>query len=449
MLRANKLQEMPQDYAAEAACLGAMILAGDREIEEIRILSEIFETVNEDDFYRFQTRLLFRIIKELWSEGNPYDSVAIRNRYDLYAKDDKVFEDEDEFLRYLCKILDSVPSCASGVYYAKLVREKSVERQLIQAVETMREEVIDSSMPLKEKFISVGKLLHTEELLQKDEDIQMANLIDEYYLRSNTAKGLPTGFNGVDRHISLKRGRFNLVGGPPGMGKSSFILDMFIHHLRLGAKPYMISLEMYPDEIVERMIRNIGRVQSGFDKDDPDVMAAMKLIATWDGSICQKRDTNINEICSNVLAKRKKDNIGIAYIDHLHLINGQGKSLYEQITYISNALKSLAMKAEIPLVVAAQLNRAPNQRNNKRPKMSDLRGAGALEQDSDVILLLYSEDYYRQQEQANPQLDGEAECIINKNRNGSTGTAKLIWLPQYSSFSDMTPSFVNDDSLPF
>ena len=427
-MNATKLLDLSQDIAAEAACTGSMI------ISQGGITPRIIEIVKGDDFYDILAKELFAIILNLWQDNIPSDAVAIRSRFN---------KNNGDLFDYMCKCMDSTPSDISGPYYAQCVRDKSVERQLICMVDNMRNEIIDSRIPLKEKFISVGKLLHAEEMLQKNEDVSMANLVDDYYLRSSSSKGLPTGFANVDRHITLKRGRFNIIGGPPGMGKSSFLLDIFIHHLRLGIKPYLVSLEMYPDEIVERMIRNIARVESGFDKQNKEVMEVMGLISTWDGSICQKRDTNISEICNNILAKKHKDNIGIAYIDHLHLINGPGKSRYEQMTFISNALKSLAMRAEIPLVVAAQLNRVPQQRTNKRPRMSDLRDSGSLEQDADVIMLLYSEDYYRRQEQAEPEIDGQAECIIDKNRNGTTGTAPLIWMPQFSTFCDQTPSYVS------
>jgi replicative DNA helicase len=212
--------------------------------------------------------------------------------------------------------------------------------------------------------------------------------------------------------------------------------------MRLGLNPYLVSLEMFNDEIAERMIRNIGRVQSGFDLSDPNAVEAGQFIGKWPGSLAEKRDADIDALCAQVLSKRQRDQIGIAFIDHLHLINAPGRSRYEQVTYISKALKSLAMQAGVPVVVAAQLNRAPRERKDHRPFMSDLRDSGSLEQDSDVILLLYSDDYYRKQDNPEAELDGCAECIVAKNRNRPTGLVKLVWLPEFSTFAERSDAIL-------
>ncbi|TKJ37508.1 MAG: hypothetical protein CEE38_08415 [Planctomycetes bacterium B3_Pla] len=421
MLR-TKLSEVPQDAVAEGAVIGSLII-GPEEIPKV------VEHIGKDDFVCQEAAELFEIIRELWSTGRSVDGVLVRSAFADRNNADDLFD-------YMERAIQTVPHSVNAVYYAKCVRKKSVERQLIRLVDQAREQVADPGKSTADKLEAIGRLLNACPG-EESGDVNLCDLIDDYFLRGDEAGGVPTGFAHLDRLTDgLKAGQLILVGGPSSIGKSSFLLDIFIHAMRLGVNPYLVSLEMFNNEIAERMIRNIARVPSGFDKKEPNVIEAGRFIGQWAGSLAESRDANIDRLCAQVLSKRQQDKIGIAFIDHLHLINAPGRSRYEQITYASKALKSLAMQAGIPVVVAAQLNRAPRQRTDHRPFMSDLRDSGSLEQDADIILLLASEDYYRRQDDPEAQIDGCAECIVAKNRNRPTGLVKLVWAAEFSTFAD-------------
>jgi len=422
MLR-TKLTEIPQDRAAEGAVIGSIIIGPEK-------IPDVVEYIGKEDFVTPEAADSFEIIRGLWITGKKIDAVLIRSEFAGRKNADELFD-------YMRSAVETVPSSANAVYYAECVWRKSVERRLIKLVDETKDRIIDPNESIGDKINAIAELLTACPGMIDKKDTDICDLIDAYFLRGPEASGIPTGFAHLDRLTDgLKRGQLVLVGGPSSIGKSSFLLDIFIHGMRLGVNPYMISLEMFPDEIIERMIRNIARVPSGFDLKDPNVIEAGQFIGKWPGSLAEQRDSNIDSLCAQVLSKRQRDKIGIAFIDHLHLINAPGRSRYEQVTYISKALKSLAMQAGCPVVVAAQLNRAPRQRTDHRPFMSDLRDSGNLEQDADVILLLYSEDYYRKQDNPQAELDGCAELIVAKNRNRSTGIVKLVWMPEFSTFAE-------------
>ncbi|TKJ34631.1 MAG: hypothetical protein CEE38_17315 [Planctomycetes bacterium B3_Pla] len=419
----TKLTEVPHDAAAEGAVIGSIIV-GPEEIPNV------VEHISRDDFVSEEAGDMFEIIRGIWKTGKLVDAVLVRSAFAGRRNAGELFD-------YMCRAMDAVPSSANAVHYARCVRRKSVERQLIRLVDQARDQVVDPSISTDEKLAAIGTLLNACPGTETG-DVDLCDLIDDYFLRRDESEGVPTGFAYLDRLTGggYKRGQLILVGGPTSIGKSSFVMDKFIHAMRLGVNPYLVSLEMFNTEIAERMIRNIARVSSGFDLKDPNVIEAGQFIGKWPGSLAERRDSNIDQLCAQVLSKRQRDKVGIVFIDHLHLINGPGQSRYEQVTYISKALKSLAMQAGIPVVVAAQLNRAPRQRTDHRPFMSDLRDSGSLEQDADIILLLFSEDYYRKQDNKDAELDGCAECIVAKNRNRPTGVVDLIWMPEFSTFAD-------------
>jgi len=422
----TKLIEVPVDKGAEGAVIGSLVI-------EPKMIPEVVECISKEDFSTPEAAELFGIIIELWAQGKAIDGVLISSEI-------KGLGNEENLHDYLSKAMDSVPCSVNAPYYAKHVKNKSVERQLIQAVDNVNDIISSPGETTNDKLVAIKKLLNICPDAENDE-IDLCTLIDQYFLSNKDNTGIPTGFSYLDFLTDgLKRGQLILVGGPSSIGKSSFALDMFINAMRLGTDPYMVSLEMFNDEIAERMIRNIGRVKSGFSITDPKAIEAAKFIGSWPGSLAARRDTDIDVLCSQILSKKQRDGIGIVFIDHLHLIAAPGRSGYERVTYISKALKTLAMQAEIPVVVAAQLNRAPRNRTDHRPFMTDLRDSGSLEQDADVVLLLYSEDYYRKQDNPEAELDGTAECIVSKNRNRATGVVKLIWFPEYSTFVSRSDS---------
>ncbi|MHC4623380.1 MAG: replicative DNA helicase [Planctomycetota bacterium] len=425
----TKLSELPQDTAAEGAVIGSIIVGPE-------MIPSVVEHIGRDDFVSEEAAELFQVIRDLWSTGQAVDGVLVRAAFADRPNAEELFD-------YMRRAIGTVPSAANAVYYAKCIKRKSIERQLIRLVDDTRARVSDPAESINDKVAAIGQLLRACPAPIDKQDVSLTDLIDDYFLRGEQAAGIPTGFPHLDRLTDgFKRGQLILVGGPSSIGKSSLLLDIFIHAMRLGINPYLLSLEMYNDDIAERMIRNIARVPSGFDKKDPNVVEAGGLIGKWPGSLAEKRDPDVDALSAQILSKRQREKIGIVFLDHLHLISAPGRSRYEQITYISKALKSLAMQAGIPVIVAAQLNRAPRHRTDHRPHMADLRDSGSLEQDADVILLLYSDDYYRKQDNPQADLDGCAELIVGKNRNGPTGLVKLVWLSEYGTFAERSDAII-------
>jgi replicative DNA helicase len=437
-----KYTEMPCDRAAEGAVIGSMLVGPE-------CISQIVEWINKDDFWTIEAQCLFDCIINLWREKQPVDAVLVRNR---------MVNPSTEMLNYMQAAVDTVPSAANAVYYAKLVHRKSTERKLISLVE-QAQDIVGSNVSLEDKMSSISKL---SEAVPTDEPrgTSLQEITRQYLMQVEDGGGLTTGFGGLDRIIGgFKNTHFILLAGRPAMGKSSLLLDFYIHCARIGAKPYEYSLEMASDKTVQRMLRNVSRYKERtLDKSRPEIIEAGRLISLWTGWIEDKVDYKIDNLCASILAQKEKNDIGICFVDYLQLIEGRGRSRYDQISMISRELKKTAIRADIPIVVVSQLSRACELRNNHRPIMSDLRESGNLEQDADVILFLHRDDYYRQKEKRDAKFDGLAEVIVAKNREGETGTLDFIWLPEITSFAEKArdenvwldnSSENRDDNVPF
>lgn len=421
-----KFLEIPHDKAAEGAVIGSMIV-------DSTCIQNVVEFLSSDDFFTPEAQYLFRLICDLWKEKQPIDAVVIRSRFP---------ESCTGYFDYMVGAMESVPSSANALYYARLVYRKSVERKLIHLVEDMGKTVSDINCSVEDKLaaFSNGMMGSLPSLEINKKDNKLSVIMKKCLLDLEDEGGLTTGFSRLDRMLGgFKKDNFILIAGRPSMGKSSLMLDFYIHCARIGARPYLYSLEMVRERVAWRIIRNVARYRHRIiNKSSPEIIETVDLITKWPAWIERKCDMEIGEITNQILVEKSKNNIGICFVDYLQLIEGVGKSKYEQTSYISRELKKTAIKADIPVVVLSQLNRACELRNNHRPCMSDLRDSGAIEQDADAIIFLHRDDYYRQKENPQAQLDGLAQAILAKNREGVTGDIDLIWLPECTSFAQKT-----------
>lgn len=427
MTRWSKLSELPADLPAEAAVVGSMTI-------DSACISQIVEFIKKEDFIMPEACFLFEQIVALWRNQQPIDAVILRSGWLNLPE-----ESRKRYYDYLYAAVNSVPTSANAVYYARLVYRKSVERKLIRLVE-MAASQFEQVGTIEEKIELYAQITHSLPALDgQQKKTELAALIEAHLTCFDDEGGLPTSFTELDRMIGgFRKDNFILVAGRPSMGKSSILLDFYIHAARLGARPYLYSLEMTPDKIIERMMRNVARYRhSWYNKLSPEIIEAGEIAKKWPAWIEQVKDFKLEQICLNIYAQKQKNNIGICFIDYLQLIESNKKNIYEQITQISRELKKLALVTHIPIVALSQLNRACELRNNHRPIMSDLRDSGCQEQDADLILFLHREDYYRQKIDPKAELDGEAQCIVAKNREGVTGDVNLVWLPEYSSFGQL------------
>lgn len=431
---------LPHSSEAEQSVIGSMIMDKDAIVAATEIISG-------DDFYEQRFGVLFDAMVELFNEGKPVDLITLQNK--LKEKDVPPELCSLEFIRDL---ITSVPTSANVRYYANIVKEKSTLRQLIKVTEGISNECYLD----KEK---VETILETTEkkvfdILQKRNtgdfvgirDIVFKSLesIESAARNKGSVTGVATGFYDLDyKTAGLQPSDLILIAARPSMGKTAFVLNIAEHvALRSNVTTAIFSLEMSKDQLVKRILSMHSKVDSqsmrSGDLSDDDWLKLVESARTIGNSNLIIDDTSsisIGELRSKCRKFKLEHNLGLVIIDYLQLMSGSKKSesRQQEISEISRSLKGLAREINAPVVALSQLSRAVEQRPDKRPMLSDLRESGAIEQDADVVMFIYRDDYYnRDSEEA-----GVSEIIIGKQRNGPTGTVKLAWLSQYTKFANL------------
>jgi len=429
----TKLRQPPQDIRAEHQVVGSILL-------DPNCFPALREWVSDAHFTDDRSRRLYQIEREIADDEGymAIDPVLVNSRLKV-AERDEIFE-------YICKLMDSIVSTANAVYYARRIHEKYIERELSSLIQHGAMALEDESMSTTEKIETLGVMAELSRNFTTEQEQQtVADLIDKLAqdLTSEGMRPFSTGLNAIDRLIDgLGAGQLILVAGATSMGKTSLLLDMFIHAARIGQRPYYYYLEMLAFHLAQRLVMNIARVGKELATQASDaVKETQLLVKNWPAWIEQRPKPGINDVLMAVRSKHQQDGINVVFIDHIQKIHAPGKDPVQQISYVSNALSLLACELKIPIVCACHVNRETLHRDNHIPKLSDLRGSGSLENDSDVVMILHREDYYREQAEKEPDLDGVANCYVLKNRHGKKGIAELVWLPEYCSFSD--PAFPN------
>ena len=433
---------LPHSLEAEQSVIGSMLM--DREA--IITASEI---VTADDFYQHQYGVMYESMVELFNEGKPVDLVTLQNR--LKEKD---VPPEVSSLEFVRDIITTVPTSANVKYYATIVKEKAVLRRLIRVNEEIANDCYLGRDPLETILADTEKKIF--DLLQSRSSgdfvpirqvaLNVLENIEKASKTKETVTGVPTGFIDLDYKTSgFQPSDFILIAARPSMGKTAFVLNVVDHvAVKKGIPCMVFSLEMSKEQLVNRMLSmesnvNSQKLRTG-TLTDSDWDAVVEGVGIIGGSKLIIDDTpgiSISELRSKCRKMKLEHGLGMVIIDYLQLMTGSGKSSdnrQQEISEISRSLKALAREMQAPVVALSQLSRACETRTDHRPMLSDLRESGAIEQDADVVMFLYRDDYYNK----DSEMKDMAEVIIAKQRNGPIGTVNLVWMPQYTKFANAT-----------
>lgn len=431
---------LPYSVEAEQSVIGSMIM--DREA--IVVASEL---ITGEDFYNRQYGILFETMVELNDAGSPVDLVTLQNK--LKEKD---VPPEVSSLEFVRDLITAVPTSANIKYYANIVAEKATLRRLIR----LNEEIANTCYAGKEslEYILEDTEKRVFQLVQKrttDDFVPVRQIVMNAMDKIETAAknkgsvtGIPTGFIDLDyRTAGMQPSDLILVAARPSMGKTAFELNLAQYMaFKKNLTVALFSLEMSKEQLVNRMFSlesnvDAQKLRTG-QLNDEEWERLIESAGTIGKSKLIIDDTpgiSIAELRSKCRKYKLEHDLSIIMIDYLQLMSGSGRteSRQQEISDISRSLKALARELSVPVVALSQLSRAVEQRPDHRPMLSDLRESGAIEQDADVVMFLYRDDYYNHD---SPD-KGVSEVIIAKQRNGPIGTVKLAWLPQYTKFANL------------
>lgn len=429
---------LPHSIEAEQSVIGSMLMGR----EAIMVASEV---LTGDDFYQHQHRVVFEAAVELFTEGKPVDPVILQDR--LKEKDVPPEISSTEFIRDL---FTAVATSANVKYYANIVSEKAMLRRLIK----LNEEIANSCYLSKEKVEDIMEDAEKRmfELLQQRNSsgdfvsirqvvLNALDTIEKASKMKGTVTGIPTGFVDLDYKTSgFQPSDFILIAARPSMGKTAFVLNVAQYMaFRQDYTVAIFSLEMSKEQLVNRLFSLESKVDSQSirtgnlkDEDWSKLIEGAGVIGKSNLIIDDTPGISLAEMRSKCRKYKLEHNLGVIIIDYLQLMSGSGKgdSRQQEISDISRSLKSLARELSVPVISLSQLSRAVEKRDDKRPMLSDLRESGAIEQDADMVMFIYRDDYYNK-DTPNP---GVAELIIAKQRNGPIGTVNLVWMPEYTRF---------------
>lgn len=432
---------MPHSIEAEQSVIGSMIM--DKDAIMIAV-----ETIDTEDFYGSQYGILFDTIKELYNEDKPVDIVTLQTRLR-----EKNVQPELAGLEFIREIIASVPTSANIRYYANIVKEKSMLRQLIKTNEEIagicytERETIDEIMNLAEKRIfsltqsrAAGDFVPINQVV-----VDAIEKIEAASKAGGSITGIPTGFNDLDLQTAgMQPSDLILIAARPSMGKTAFVLNLAQHMaLRKNVTTAIFSLEMSKVQLVNRMLSLESKVDAQNlrtgnleDSDWERLIESAEVIGSSKLIIDDTPSISISELRSKCRKYKMNNDLGIIIIDYLQLMTLGGRAAESkqlEVSEISRSLKAIARELNVPVIALSQLSRAVEQRPDHRPMLSDLRDSGAIEQDADVVMFLYRDDYYNKESEKK----NIAEVIIAKQRNGPIGTVELAWLPQYTKFGNL------------
>ncbi|WP_053368604.1 replicative DNA helicase [Bacillus sp. FJAT-27245] len=441
----------PQNIEAEQAVLGAIFL----EPASLTLATEI---LIPEDFYRAAHQKIFNTMLKLNDEGKAVDLVTVTE--ELAAA--KLLEDIGG-VSYMSELAGSVPTAANIEYYAKIVEEKSLLRRLIRTATTIaqdgysREDEVELLLSEAEKNImevaqrkNAGAFHNIKDVLVRTYDN-----IEMMHNRKGDITGIATGFRELDRMTAgFQRNDLIIVGARPSVGKTAFALNIAQNvAVKTGENVAIFSLEMGAEQLVMRMLCAEGnidaqRLRTGSltDEDWGKLTMAMGSLSRAGIFIDDTPGVRVGDIRSKCRRLKQEHGLGMIMIDYLQLILGSGRSgenRQQEVSEISRSLKQLARELQVPVIALSQLSRGVEQRQDKRPMMSDIRESGSIEQDADIVAFLYRDDYY-DKESENKNI---IEIIIAKQRNGPTGTVQLAFVKEYNKFVNLETRF-DDSAIP-
>ncbi|WP_210471429.1 replicative DNA helicase [Sporosarcina sp. 6E9] len=428
----------PHNNEAEQSVIGAIFL-------EPQALLTASEVLMPEDFYRMAHQKIFSTMLNLSDQGQAIDVVTVTE--ELSAK--KELEDVGG-ISYLTEIANSVPTAANIVHYANIVEEKALLRRLIRVATTIvedgytREDEVEALLSEAEKNMmevsnrkNAGDFKHIKDVL-----VQTYDNIELLHTQQGDVTGIPTGFTDLDKITAgFQRNDLIIVAARPSVGKTAFALNIAQNVATKTTENVAIfSLEMGADQLVMRMLCAEGNIDAQVMRtgalqaeDWRKLTMAMGSLSNAGIFIDDSSGIKVNEIRSKCRRLQQEHGLGMVIIDYMQLISGSGKTgenRQQEVSEISRSLKGLARELEIPVIALSQLSRGVEQRQDKRPMMSDLRESGSIEQDADIVSFLYREDYYDKE----TENENMIEIIIAKQRNGPTGTVTLAFAKEYNKF---------------
>ena len=435
----------PYDLEAEQAIIGSMLTDRDAVISAIEILKE-------EDFYREDNKAIYTAILNLYNRAEPIDIITVKSELESMGKFEQVGG-----LEYLAELPEKVPTTANAMKYIKIVEEKSTLRRLIKTANEIielgyspTEDVEDIMEGAEKKIFNIMQEKNQKGYAPiKDVLVESFTKLEELYNRKQHITGVPSGFTELDyRTAGFHGSELILIAARPAMGKTAFALNIATNAAVKANVPVAVfSLEMSKEQLVNRILCSESMVDSNkvrtgkLEEDDWTKLAgAIGPLSEAEIFIDDTPGINITEIRAKCRKLKLEKNIGMVVIDYLQLIQGSNKrggSREQEISEISRSLKILAKELDVPVIALSQLSRAAEQRPDHRPMLSDLRESGAIEQDADIVMFLYRDDYYNQ----DSDKKDIAEIIIAKHRGGSTGTVELLWLGSYTKFVNLERRF--------
>lgn len=430
----------PQDIEAEQAVIGSMLTDQDA-------VSSAIEVLKPEDFYREDNKLIYSAILNIYNRAEPIDIITLKAELTSMGKLEAVGG-----LEYIVELPEKVPTTANVDRYIKIVEEKSMLRSLIKTANEIlsmgydQTEDVEDVMDMAEKKIFDVMQNKNQKGYTSIKDILVESFtkLEELYNQKQHVTGVPTGFTDLDRMTAgLHGSEFILIAARPAMGKSAFALNIGTYAATRANIPVVIfSLEMSKEQVGNRILCSEALVDSNNVRTGELNDEELSKLAEASGELSQAPiyvdDTpgiSVMEIRAKCRKLKLEKNIGLVIIDYLQLIQGSGKSSSreQEIAEISRSLKILAKELNVPVIALSQLSRAVESRPEHRPMLSDLRESGSIEQDADIVMFLYRDDYYNED---SPDKN-VAEVIISKQRAGSTGTVKLAWIGNYTKFANL------------
>ena len=434
-------RQMPHSLEAEQAVLGSILI-------DSRCVADVIGMLRPEDFYLEQNRNLFETIYSMFNFSQVIDPVTVLDKLKERGQ-----YDEKTSTQYVMQLMEVTPTAANVLQYAEIVRDKALLRSVAAAAAEIGNTVFEGIGTAQEILEAAEKKIFALRKGRGGETLEhigtvllkVYDRLNELALSGSDIPGLSTGFRDLDRKINgLNRTDLILIAARPGMGKTSIALNIALNVAKKNPEKTVafFSLEMSREQLVMRLMSNESFVDNQSlvtGRLSEDEWTKLGIAASALSQTDIRVDDNPSITVAEMNAKcRRLDNLGLVLIDYLQLMTSAGganrpsDNRVQIVGEISRALKIMAKELNVPVICLSQLSRANESRSDKRPMLSDLRESGAIEQDADEVLFLYRDDYYN----PNSEEKNVAECIVAKNRHGETGTVKLQWLPQYTTFAD-------------
>ncbi len=429
----------PHSVEAEQSVLGSILLDKDAMIS-------VSETLIPEDFYKEAHRVIYECMLKLYNNQSEIDLITLADELR-----DQGYLDDIGGIAYITSLSTIVPTTSNIKYYVNIVKEKSISRQLISAANDIINLGYDSSTKVEDVLENAEKKIFDISQERTTNDFQPINqvltetlsMLEKLYEEKSDVTGLTTGFRDLNKKINgLQRSDLLLIAARPAMGKTAFALNLVQNAALKGdASVAVFSLEMSKEQLVQRMVSaqssvELKKIKTGTlaANDWPRITDGMAVLSGAKIHIDDTPGIKISELRSKCRKLKIEKGLDLVLIDYLQLMEGEGhnESRQQEIAKISRSLKILAKELDCPVVALSQLSRAPEQRADHRPMLSDLRESGSIEQDADIVMFLYRDEYY------NPDTERKniGEVIVAKNRHGETGAVELVWFGEIQKFAD-------------